>query len=997
MTVPGREGGAPRASWTRDPPASWPGDARELAARLRRVLAGEVGFAAGDRALYATDASNYRQVPIGVVWPRSLDDVLATVETCRAFEAPLLNRGGGTSLAGQCCNVAVVVDWSRHLHRVLDVDPVRKLARVQPGLVLDDLLAQTVPLGLAYGADPATHDHCTFGGMLGNNSCGVHSVIAGRAEDNVEEMEVLAYDGTRLRVGATSPAELARIVAGGGRRGEIYAGLARLAERHQDAIRERFPALRRLVSGYALPELLPENGFHVARSLVGSEGTLATVLEATVRLVDWPASRALLVLGFADVFAAADATPSVLEHGPMGLEGVDEGLLHDNERKDMNRAGRELLPGGQSFLLVELGGATPAEAAAAGERARAATRGLPGLRGAALLRERREQTALWHLRESGLGATARVPGLPDTWEGWEDAAVPPERLGIYLRELRRLFDEYGYRGDLYGHFGEGCVHTRVTFDLYTAPGLATFRRFLEDAADVCLGLGGSLSGEHGDGQSRAELLPKMFGDEVVGAFRELKALWDPTGKMNPGKVCDPYPILSNLRLGTGYRPALPATVFRFPEDDGQLARAALRCVGVGTCRRVTAEGTMCPSYRVTRDERHSTRGRARLLHEMLVGEVVDRGWRSEEVREALDLCLACKACKSECPVQVDMATYKAEFLHHYYRGRLRPRAAYAMGLVHWWARMAARAPRLVNALLARRPLARLAQGLGGLAPERRIPTFATTTFRARFARRPRRRSGAPVMLYPDTFTDFFEPDVAEAAVEVLEAAGFAVELPPRRLCCGRPLYDQGFLPLARRLLRRNVEALRETARRGVPIVGLEPSCVATFRDELGALLPGDLDARRLGEGFHTLAEVLARHAPRWTPPPLPGRAVLHLHCHQRAVLDTEPDRELLARLGLEVDALDAGCCGLAGSFGFERDHYEVSMACGEQRLLPAVRGAAADDLVVADGFSCRTQIAHGTGRRALHLAQVLRQALHAARPPDLPTTEERHVANQIAR
>ncbi|HXT19587.1 MAG TPA: FAD-linked oxidase C-terminal domain-containing protein, partial [Thermoanaerobaculia bacterium] len=622
-----------------------------------------------------------------------------------------------------------------------------------------------------------------------------------------------------------------------------------------------------------------------------------------------------------------------------------------------------------------------------------AFRELTGFRGQTLLAPQQQQR-MWELRESGLGATARVPGKSDTWEGWEDSAVPPERLADYLRDLRALYESYGYRGSFYGHFGQGCVHTRISFDLYTAAGIDKYHHFVEEAADLCVAYGGSLSGEHGDGQSRGELLPRMFGEELLGAFRAVKAVFDPDGRMNPGKVVDPYPITSNLRLGPEYRPAQPKTVFKFADDDGSLARATMRCVGVGKCRRLEG-GTMCPSYRVTLDEQHSTRGRAHLLHEMLVGEVIRAGWRSEEVKEALDLCLACKGCKRDCPVGVDVATYKAEFLHHYYRRRLRPRAAYAMGLIPWWARIASKAPRLVNAMMAAPGISRLLKAAAGITRERDVPRFATTTLRARMARRTakpaggqRTRAGAseaagtfggngsgaerpPVVLYADTFTNFFDPEIGEAAVEVLEAAGFRVELPRRQLCCGRPLYDYGFLGLAKRLLRRNVDALRDTVSTGMPIVGLEPSCVATFRDELPALFPDDPDAVALSRNVFTLAELLQQRAPNWQPPRLQGKAVVHGHCHHKAVMGMRADRDLLEKTGLDVTFLDAGCCGLAGSFGFEAEHYRVSMACGEQSLLPTARALDHDTLVIADGFSCRNQLAQGSGRRGVHLAQLL--------------------------
>jgi Fe-S oxidoreductase len=580
---------------------------------------------------------------------------------------------------------------------------------------------------------------------------------------------------------------------------------------------------------------------------------------------------------------------------------------------------------------------------------------------------------LWKVRESGLGATAHVPRKPITWEGWEDAAVPPERLGAYLRDFRKLLEKYSYQGDLYGHFGQGCVHTRIDFDLETQSGIDTFHAFLDAAADLVVGYGGSLSGEHGDGQSKAELLPKMFGNELVRAFGEFKAIWDPRGKMNPGKIVDPFLPVENLRIGTDYNPPPAATFFQFPKDNHNFGRTVLRCVGIGNCRRESS-ATMCPSYRVTREEKHSTRGRARLLFEMLRGEIITGGWRSEEVRDALDLCLGCKGCKGDCPVNVDMATYKAEFMAHYYRGRLRPRAAYAMGLIHTWARIAAHMPRLVNFVARTPPFASASKALGGIAPQREIPAFAAETFVAWFARRPPAAAGRPgVVLWPDTFTNHVLPDTAKAAVEVLEDAGYRVVLPGRPLCCGRALYDWGMLERAQRHWRQILDTLAEPIRAGIPVVGLEPACVAAFRDELGNLLPADEDAKRLGKQCYMLGEFLEKIGYR--PPPLRGRAIVHAHCHHAAVMGMAAERALLDNLGLDYELLDSGCCGMAGSFGFEKNKFAMSLAIGERVLLPAVRTAGADALVIANGFSCREQIRQATGRRALHLADVLQLAL----------------------
>ncbi len=946
--------------------------AEELAAELRARIAGEVRFDAGSRALYATDGSNYRQVPIGVVVPRSLEDVMETVAACRRHGAPVLSRGGGTSLAGQCCNVAVVMDFSKYLHRVLEIDAGRRVARVQPGTVLDRLRSDAERHQLTFGPDPATHDRCTLGGMIGNNSCGVHSIMAGKTVDNVEELDVLLYDGTRLRVGATSEAELESKIRQGGREGQIYGGLKSLRDRYAQLIRQRYPDIPRRVSGYNLDALLPEQGFHVAKALVGTEGTCVTVLEAKLRLVPSPQHRVLAVLGYPDVYVAADHIPEVMGFGPIGLEGVDEVLVSQMKKTGLNKANIELLPEGRGWLLVEFGADSEGDAKGAAQKLVEAA-GRVGAVSSRLFVEKREQKRVWEIRESALGATAVVPGEPHNWEGWEDSAVRPGKLGGYLRELTALMQKYGYKGSLYGHFGHACVHTRNNFDLTSAEGIRKYRSYVEEAADLVVRYGGSLSGEHGDGQSRAELLPKMFGPELVEAFREFKAIWDPEWKMNPGKVVEPYRLDENLRLGAGYDPPRLKTHFHYPEEHDGFAGAALRCVGVGKCRR-DGGGTMCPSYMVTREERHSTRGRGHLLFEMLQGDPLTGGWKSEAVKEALDLCLSCKGCKEECPVHVDMATYKAEFLAHYYEGRVRPPAAYAMGLIHWWARAASVAPGLANLLSSTPGLSGMMKRAAGIAPQRSIPQFAPQTFKQWFRRREPRNLGAErVILWPDTFNNHFHPESAAAATEVLEALGYQVTVPRQALCCGRPLYDFGMLATARRMLEEILEALKDDILAGTPVVGLEPSCVAVFRDEMPRLMPENDLARRLAAQTFLFSEFLEKRAVK--VPQLRRKAVVHGHCHHKAVIGFGDEEKLLKRIGLEHEILDSGCCGMAGGFGFERGHYEVSVACGERVLLPAVRGADPDTIVIADGFSCRQQIEDLTGRRAVHLAEVMRMAM----------------------
>lgn len=940
-------------------------DAAGLAAALRREISGEVRFDDGSRAMYATDASNYRQIPIGVVMPQNADDVIAAVALARRFGAPILARGAGTSLAGQCCNVAVVLDMSKYMHRIVELDPARKFARVEPGIVLDDLRAAAEKHHLTFGPDPATHAQCTIGGMIGNNSCGVHALMAGKTVDNIDELEILTYDGHRMRVGATTEDELNRIIGEGGRRGDIYARLRTIRDTYADLIRRKFPKIPRRVSGYNLDELLPENGFNVARALVGTECSCVVVLEAKTRLVHSPPARSLLVLGYETVYDAADDVPRLLEFGPIGLEGFDDLLVRDMRRKNMHPEGVNLLPAGGGWLLVEFGAETQPEADAQAKKLMEALQRSPNAPSMRLMATKREERMVWAVRESGLGATAHVPGRPPMWEGWEDAAVAPEKLGGYLRDLRKLLERYGYGGDLYGHFGQGCVHTRTNFDLQSAPGIKKFRDFLEEAADLVTSYGGSFSGEHGDGQARAELMPKMFGPELMEAFREFKSIWDPDWKMNPGKVITPYSPTENLRLGASYAPWNPKTHFAYEEDEGRMNHAVLRCVGVGRCRRLDG-GTMCPSYQVTREEEHSTRGRAHLLFEMFQGQAIESSWRNEAVKDALDLCLACKGCKGDCPTGVDMATYKAEFLSHYYKGRLRPLPAYTMGWIYWWAGIASKMPRIAN-LLMRMPGVKL---FGGIAGERRMPQFALKTFRETW--KPSGVRGKKVVLWPDTFNNHFLPQTSMAAADVLANAGYEVVLPKKRLCCGRPLYDWGFLGMAKRLLREAVDGMRAELDEGLPIIGLEPSCVSVFRDELLNLFPRDEYAKKLSSSVLTLSEFIQREGKEFKVPEVRRKALVQAHCHHKSVMRFDAEDHVLQRIGLDYEHPDSGCCGMAGAFGFQREHYDISMKVGERVILPMVRESDPDTLIIADGFSCREQIAQATGRHPLHLAEVMR-------------------------
>ena len=960
--------------------------ARELEARLRATLRAPirdvVRFDKAARALYATDASNYRQTPIGVVLPRDAADVEAAIAACREVGAAILPRGAGTSLAGQCCNVAVVLDFSKYMRGLISLDPDKKVVVVEPGIVLDRVREAAERHHLTFAPDPATHSRCTIGGMIGNNSCGTHSVMGGLTANNIRSLDVLLYDGTRMTVGATTDDEIAAIIGRGGRAAQIYAGMRRLRDQYGDEIRRRFPKIPRRVSGYNLDELLPESGFNVARALVGSEGTLVTVVSATLDLMHSPPCRRLAVLGFPDPFLAADAVPEVIQHGPIGLEGIDAMLLDFMRRKGLAVEDVKLLPAGGGFLLAEFGAETDQEAEEqASDLLAAAVRFAGSPTGRVCTPG--EAARIWHIRESALGATAFVPGEPHGWEGWEDAAVPPERLGSYLRQIWALMKGYGYRSPMYGHFGQGCVHTRINFDLESEAGIRKFRAFLDAATDVVIAHGGSISGEHGDGQARGALLPKMFGPELMQAFREFKTLWDPDNRMNPGKMMDPsdagrveiYRPEENLRLGAGYQSKRPITFFQFPDDHGSMGEATLRCVGVGACRKESG-GTMCPSYMVTREERHSTRGRAHLLWELMEGRVLDTDWHNDSVREALDLCLSCKACKSECPVNVDVATYKAEFLAHYYGDGLRKPQHYAFGFMDRLARLAAVVPgitpRIANAALAMPGLSQGIKAVLGVSQQRRLPRFAPRSFQSEWRLERGAQAGGAVILWPDTWNNYYHPEALRAATQVLQGAGFSVEVPRQHVCCGRPLYDFGFLQQAREYLLKILDEFAAPIGAGRLFVFLEPSCASVFRDELVNFFPRDERAQRLREQTLLLSEFLVRHAPDFRPASLDGRkVVVHGHCHHKALMKMTDEMAILRRTGADVELLDAGCCGMAGPFGFEREKFAVSQALGERVLLPAVRAAGPQTVLVADGFSCREQIAQNTSRRAVHFAEAV--------------------------
>ncbi len=931
-----------------------------LAADLAKVVGGDVRFDAAHRAMWAADASNYRKVPIGVVSPRDAADVEAALAVCREHRVPVLGRGAGTSIGGQAVNTAVILDFTRYMNKVLDVDPDARVARVQPGVICDQLRDAAAPHGLTFGPDPSTHNRCTIGGMVGNNACGSHSVAWGKTVDNTERLELLTYRGERLDTAAPT--------------GDIPRKLAALHERVGDRVVEAFPDLTRRVSGYNLDQL-PHD---LAKAIVGSEGTLGVITAATMKLVESPPVRALAVLGFPDAYVAADNVMVVREHAPLTIEGMDAGLIAALRAQNPVETASRALPPGGGWLYVETGGATREEAVAAAQAVVTSMRPY-GLTEAVVESDPARMKALWRIREDGAGILTRSPDGGEAWPGWEDAAVPPERFGAYLREFDQVLARHGRRGVYYGHFGDGCLHVRIDFDLMSQPGIANFRAFMEDAADTVVAHGGSLSGEHGDGRARSELLPRMYPPDIIAAFEEFKGIFDPDDRMNPGCIVRSARMDEDLRVFMGM-PVLAdgEQQLAFRHDRGEFGRALRRCLGVGKC--VTAHGgVMCPSYRATGEERHSTRGRARLLYEMANGEVITGGFDDDDVAEALDLCLSCKGCKTDCPVGVDMASYKTEFLARRYKGKVRPASHYAMGALPRWMHMVGRLPagavRALNRMAQVPALAAVAKKAGGIAPERAIPPIAPRSF-MRSWRGSRPGSRGRLLLWVDTFTDHFDPEIAACAVAVLESLGYSVELPPNEVCCGLTWVSTGQVSTAQKVLRRSLRAIEPWLTDGVPVVGLEPSCTAALRADGQELLPAEPLAKALAGGVRTFAELLAEHADELRSLASgTSKALVQLHCHQHADLGSEADRTVMAALGIDAQVLDSGCCGLAGNFGFEKGHYEVSMAAAERVLLPAVRAAAPDVEVLADGFSCRTQLRQAGTREPVHLAQLAARAL----------------------
>ncbi|WP_223596633.1 FAD-binding and (Fe-S)-binding domain-containing protein [Pseudomonas sp. A-R-19] len=950
-----------------------------LREKLSAQTTAEIRFDAATKAIYASEASNYRQLPIGVVIPRTIEDVVTTVKLCAAAGLPILPRGAGTSMCGQAVNAAVIIDASKYLNRITSIDVERWSAVVEPGVICDQLKGAAAKHGLTFGPDPATHSRCTLGGMIGNNSCGAHSVMAGKTVENIERLEILTYDGERFWVGPTDDATYQEHIRAGGRRAEIVKSLKTLIDRNEAEIRSGFPRLKRRVSGYNLDQLLPENGFNIARALVGVEGTCVTILQAETTLIKNPTHRVLVVYGFDEIFLAADAVPQLLPLNPIAMEGLDEGIIGGLKTRGMKLADIAELPAGHAWLMVEFGATSHEEAIAAAQKAVDIAEQLPGTPRVRLITESALISRIWTIRETGASATSLGldPNEPDPVVGWEDAAVEPEQLGAYLREFSALVDSYGYKTNLYGHFGDGCIHSRITFNLKTAQGLTQWRSFLEEAARLVVKYGGSLSGEHGDGQAKGEYLHIMYSPAIMQAFGVFKRIWDPQNRMNPGKLIDAMPVDSNLRLGPDYQRKNITSLFTYDArlGDQGFARETERCIGMGKCRSLEG-GTMCPSYRATRDERYSTRGRARLFFELLRGEVIQDGWSNAQVKDSLDLCLGCKGCKTDCPTNVDIARYKSEFLSRYYKTNRRPLMDSMIGRISEWLPAATKIAPIVNFLMENRLFRKIASGFG-LAPDVNFPKIATGSFQAsRVAQRLQKnphKSEKNVILWIDSFNNGFTPKVLEAGVTVLEKLGFSVSLIKKQTCCGRPYYDVGMIDKAKSNLEKILEQLKEPIDQQTPIVVLEPSCLSVFRDEMPGLFPNDERATRLKTMIMTLSEFIV--SKNIILPTIDEDIRIHGHCHQKSCGGMNAEETVLKNIGGKGQLITAGCCGVAGAYGYHAKSAPVAKKIGQEEFKPHLDNIPFDAHVVADGFSCRGQIKNVGNREALHFAELLAKVL----------------------
>lgn len=960
-------------------PAIYHTELKVFHAKLTQMLEGECDFSAAGVALYTADASNYRQIPLGVVYPKSVDDLENTVTLCNTFKLPVLMRGGGTSQNGQGVNAAVVVDCSRYLTRVSAIDVDKKTALVDPGVICDSLKQQAELHGLTFGPDPGTHSRCTLGGMIGNNSCGPHSMLAGKTVENVLQLEVLTSDGARFWVGPTTSEELTLITAGTDRRAFIYRELVAIRDQYQQLIRQRYPNIKRRVSGYNLDQLLPENGFNVARALVGSEGTCVTILQARLKLIENPIHTRLIVLGFEDIFTAGDSVPEILPFCPIAMEGLDWGIIGGLIDRNLKTVEIALLPAGQAWLMVELTANSAEALEQLCNKFETAMHSSERVQSVLPVISTANTAAIWSIREQGASATAMSlnPGDPDPVVGWEDTAVDPLQLGDYLREFSALIHRYGYTSSLYGHFGDGCIHARITFDTRSTKGISQWRKFSVEIAELVVQFGGSLSGEHGDGQAKGEFLPIMFGPELMHAFRRFKQAWDPDRRMNPGKLIDAYKMDENLRYGADYKLPNIATVLHFKEDMGGFARATERCIGMGKCR--AQSGAMCPSYQVTQEERYSTRGRAHLLHEMVRGEVIKDGWNNKDIADSFEHCLSCKACKTECPTQVDIATYKAEFMAAHYANKRRPVSHYPLAYIGNLLPKLSRFSGLVN-MLQSGIIGKLAQHVLGLSSEKGLPKLAPQSFtnwakKHAFRQDPQfywfgAQDQPMVVLWADSVNNHYRPQLLQSAVNVLLKSGHQVAVAKQHFCCGRPLYEYGFLAQALKQLESILDGFHAQLPAGCSVIVLEPSCLSVFKDELLNAFAEDPRALDLSERAKTLTRFLSDASV--TPTNQLNNGIMHLHCHDKSLGISSHEREWMLRCFKDLQEPESGCCGMAGTYGIKKQTRSIGQRLFERRLKPAIDNATNGTVVVANGFSCYEQIVDGQSDRAvLHPVEII--------------------------
>ena len=957
-------------------------DLQKFYTELNSQLEGECDFSDAGVALYTSDASNYRQIPLGVVFPKSLDDLVAATRLCREHKLPVLMRGGGTSQNGQCVNRAVVLDCSRHLRAIHEIDTSQRTALIEPGIVCDSLKQAAEVHGLTFGPDPATHSRCTLGGMIGNNSCGPHSMLAGKTVENVLELEVLTASGARFWVGPTTEGELQDIIQQQTPKGEIYAKLKKIRDDHAGLIREKFPTIKRRVSGINLDQLLPENHFNVARALVGSEGSCVTVLQAKVQLIENPKFRRLIVLGFPDIFTAGDSVPEIMPFKPIAMEGLDWSIIGGLIDRKLKLDEVALLPEGKAWLLCELAAETFDTLEKTSDQFELAMQASSQVVSVAQFTDSETTARIWSIREQGASATALSlnPHDSDPVVGWEDTAVDPMQLGDYLREFQALVDRYNYKTSLYGHFGDGCIHARITFDTRTSEGINRWRQFSEEIATLVVRFGGSLSGEHGDGQAKAEFLPLMFGPELVQAFKKFKQAWDPDNRMNPGKLIDAYRMDENLRFGPDYHRPQVATEMNFMEDLGDFGRSSERCIGMGKCR--AQSGAMCPSYQVTQEERYSTRGRAHLLHELLRGEIIRDGWQNSDTHDSLEHCLSCKACKSECPTKVDIASYKAEFMSQHYANRKRPLSQQLLGRLGSLLPLMSRSSSLVN-LLQRSVCGTWLKRALDFAPEQALPPLAEQSF-YRWLKKQRAaadsvaywfgdQAGQPVYLWADSFNAYYRPHLLQSAVAVLTQCGFKVGVAKQPFCCGRPLYEQGMLQQARKQLDQILAGFYPLLASDMQVVVLESSCLSVFHDELLRMCPDDNRAKDLSLRTQTIATLLSKHDVQ--PARKIPNGVLHLHCHHKALESAATDRKWMQNCFVSLNEPEEGCCGMAGSFGLKKKTQHIGQALFERELKPSIESGSAETIVVTNGFSCYEQFSRNCGLTALHPVEVIQRCL----------------------